>query len=120
MHGSRKRLDPHRVPEKQIQPVVGLDVDRKPRIGQGRAGVRRKAPPLLDLKQGASASKPIVIDDEIESKRPISITEISRSDIVPLYLVQPLRPPLKPPDDLSKKQEIKESLKIEIEENSPF
>ena len=120
VHGSRKRLDPHRIPEKQIQPTVGLDVDRNPRIGQGRAGVRRKAPPLLDLKQGASAPKPIVIDDEIESKRPISIMEIPRSDMVPPYLVQPLRPPPKPPDDLSKKQETKESLKIEIEENSPF
>ena len=46
--------------------------------------------------------------------------EIPRSDILPPYLVQPLRPPPKLPDNLSKKQEIKESLKIEIEENSPF
>ena len=87
VHGSRKRLDPHRIPEKQIQPTVGLDVDRKPRIGQGRAGVRRKALPLLDLKQGASASKPIFISDEIESRRLISIMEIPRSDMLPLYLV---------------------------------
>ena len=50
VHGSRKRLDPHRIPEKQSQPIARLDVDRKPRIGQGRAGVRRKAPPLIDLK----------------------------------------------------------------------
>ena len=97
-----------------------MDVDRKPRIGQGRAGVRRKAPPLLDLKQGASASKPIVIGNEIETKRPISIREIPRSEMLPPYLVQPLRPPPKPPDNLSRKQETKESLKIEIEENSPF
>ena len=41
-----KRLDPHRIPEKQSQPIVGLDVDRKPRIGQGRAGVRRKVLPF--------------------------------------------------------------------------
>ena len=46
VHGSRKRLDPHRIPEKQTQPIVRSDVDRKPRIGQGRAGVRRKAPPF--------------------------------------------------------------------------
>ena len=50
VHGSGKRLDPHRIPEKQPQPIVGLDVDRKPRIGQGRAGVRRKVLPHLDLK----------------------------------------------------------------------
>ena len=107
VHGSRKRLDPHRIPEKQSQQTVGLDVDRKPRIGQGRAGVRRKALPLLDLKQGASASKPIVIGDEIETKRPISIMEIPRSEMLPPYLVQPLRPPPKPPDNLSRKQETK-------------
>ena len=44
---------------------MGLDVDRKPRIGQGRAGVRRKVLSLSDLRQGTSASKPIVISDEI-------------------------------------------------------
>ena len=120
VHGLRKGLDPHKKPENQPQPIVSSDVARKPRIGQGRAGIRRKAPPLLDLKQGASASKPIVIGKEIETKRPISIMEIPRSEVLPLYLVQPLRPPPKPPDNLSKKQETKESLKIEIEENSPF
>ena len=61
VHGSRKRLDPHRIPEKQSQPTVGLDVDRKPRIGQGRAGVKRNVLPLMDSKQGTSVSKPIVI-----------------------------------------------------------
>ena len=50
VHGLRKRLDPHRIPEKQPQPIAGLNVDRKPRIGQGRAGIRRKAPPHLDPK----------------------------------------------------------------------
>ena len=65
VHGLRKRLDPHRIPEKQPQPIVELDVDRKPRIGQGRPGVRRKAPPLLDPKQETSTSNPIVIGDEI-------------------------------------------------------
>ena len=119
VHGSRKRLDPHRIPEKQSQPIAGLDVDRKPRIGQGRAGVRRKALPLLDSRQGTSASKPIVIGNEIESKRLKSITEIPRSEMLPPYLVPPSRPPPKPPDNLSKKQEA-ESSKIEIEGNSPF
>ena len=119
VHGSRKRLDPHRIPRKQPQPTAGLDVDRKPRIGQGRAGVRRKAPPLLDSNQGISTSKPIVIGDEMEPKRLRSIMEFPKSEMLPLYLVPPLRPPPKPPDNLSKKQEA-ESLKIEIEENSPF
>ena len=29
VHGSRKRLDPHRIPEKQSQPIVGLEVEKK-------------------------------------------------------------------------------------------
>ena len=118
VHGSRKRLDPHRIPEKQLQPITGLDVDRKPRIGQGRAGVRRKALPLLDSRQGISTSKPIIISDEIEPKRPKSIMEIPRSEMLPPCLVPPIRPPPNSPDNPSKKQE--ESSKIEIEENSPF
>ena len=92
MHDSRKRLDPHRIPEKQSQPIVRLDVDRKPRIGQGRAGVRRKAPPLLDSRQGTSTSKPIIISDEIGSKIPKSIMEFPRSEMLPPYLVPQAKP----------------------------
>ena len=39
--------------------------------------------------------------------------------MLPLYLVPQARPPPKPPDNLSKRQDV-ESSKIEIEENSPF
>ena len=119
VHGSRKGLDPLRILERQTQPIARIEVDRKPRIGQGRAGMRKKAPPLLDARQGTSTSKPIIIDDETESKISKSIVEFLRSEMLPLYLVPQARPPPKPPDDLLKKQEV-ESLKIEIEENSPF
>ena len=96
VHGSRKRLDPHRIPEKQPLPIKGLDEDRKPRIGQGRAGVRRKALPLLDPRQGTSTSKPIVISDEIGPKRLKSTMEIPRSEMLPSYLLPPIRPSPKP------------------------
>ena len=43
VHGSRKRLDPRKIPEKQPQSIIGLDVERKPRLGQERVEVRRKA-----------------------------------------------------------------------------
>ena len=119
VHGSRKRLDPHKIPEKQPQPIIGLDMERKPRLGQGRGGVRRKAPPLSDPRQGTSASKPIIISNGIESKMPKPIIKIPRGEMLPLYLVPQNRPPPKPPDQLSKRQEV-ESSKIEIEENSPF
>ena len=67
-------------------------MERKPRIGQGRAGVRRKAPPLLDPGQGTSASKPIAISDEIGPTIPKSIIETPRSEMLPLYLVPQNRP----------------------------
>ena len=52
VHGSRKGLDPHKKPENQPQPIVSSDVDRKPRIGQERAGVRRKAlPPWIQDRE---------------------------------------------------------------------
>ena len=119
VHGSRKRLDPHKIPAKQPQPIMGLDVERKPRIGQGRAGLRRKALPHLDPRQGTSTSKPIINSNEIGPKMPKSIMGIPRSEMLPPCLVPQTRPPPKPPDNLSKKQEV-ESSKIEIEENLPF
>ena len=37
VHGSRKGLDPHKIPEKQPQPIVRQSIEKKPRLGQGRA-----------------------------------------------------------------------------------
>ena len=34
VHGSRKGLDPHKIPEKQPQPIIGSDIEKKPRLGQ--------------------------------------------------------------------------------------
>ena len=119
VHGSKKRLDPHKIPEKQPQPIVGLDVERKPRLGQGGAGVRRKALPSSYPRSGTSKSKPIIISNGTEPIMPKPIIEIPRSEILPPYLVPQSRHPPKPPDQLSKRQEV-DSLKIEIEENLPF
>ena len=87
MHGSRKRFDPHKIPEKQPQPIIGVDVERKPRLGQGRAGVRRKALPPLYPRSGTSESKPIIISNGVEPIMPKSILEIPRSVMLPSYLV---------------------------------
>ena len=121
VHGSRKGLDPHKKPENQPQPIVSSEIDRKPRLGQGRAGVRRKrkAPPSSYTRPGTSESRPIVVKDEADPILPKPMSEISGSEMLPPYLVPPVRLPPKPSDNLSKKQEV-ESLKIEIEENSPF
>ena len=52
VHGSRKRLDPHKIPEKQPQPIVRSSIEKKPRLGQGRVGMRRKTkkPCLLNIQ----------------------------------------------------------------------
>ena len=125
VHGSRKGLDPHKIPEKQPQLIVGLGVDRKPRLGQGRAGMRRKikAPPTSDIGPGSSRSKPIIINDEAVSAAdpvlPKPMLDIPRSEVFPSYLLPPNRPPPKPPDQSIKKHDADDS-KTDIEENSPF
>ena len=120
VHGSRKGLDPHKKPENQSQPIVSSEIDRKPRIGQGRAGVRKtKAPPSSYTRPGTSESRPIVVKDKADPILPKPMSEIPRSEMLLPYLIPQNRPPPKPPDNLSKKQDVQSS-KIEIEENSPF
>ena len=94
-------------------------MERKPRVGQGRAGVRRKALPPSYPRPETSESKPIVISNGTEPITPKPIIEIPRSEILPPYLVPQSRPPPKPPDQLPKRQEA-DSSKIEIEEKLPF
>ena len=48
VHGTRKGLDPHKILEKQLQPIVRQTIEKKPKLDQGRAGIKRKvrlAPP---------------------------------------------------------------------------
>ena len=125
VHGSRKVLDPHKIPAKQPQPIVGLDVNRKPRFGQGRAGVRRKvkALPSSYTGPGASKPKPIIINDEaVSAADPVSpkaMLEIPRREILAPYLLPQNSPPSKPPDQLIKRQDVDDS-KTDTEENLPF
>ena len=124
-HGSRKGLDPHKIPEKQPQPIVGLDIDKRPRLGQGRAGVRRKIkpPPSQCTGPGSSECKAIIINDEAVSAAdpvpPKPLLEIPRSEVLPPYLLPQNRPPSKLPDQSLKKQDMGDT-KTDIEENLPF
>ena len=43
VHGSRKGLDPHKIPEKQLQPIVRLSIEKKPRLGQGKSWNEKKS-----------------------------------------------------------------------------
>ena len=134
VHGSIgstwKGLDPHKIPEKQLQPIVRPSIEKKPRLGQGRAGMRRKvksAPPSqkngISTGPGSSESKPIIINDEavsvVDPVQPKPLLEIPRSEILLPYILPQNRPPPNPPDQLINKQDIGCS-KTDIEENSPF
>ena len=105
VHGSKKGLDPYKKPENQPQQIVSSKLGRKPRLGQGRAGVRRKmkALPSSYTRPGTSASRPIVVKDEADPILPKPMSEILRSEIRPPYLVLQSRPPPKPPDQLPKR-----------------
>ena len=130
VHGSRKGLDPHKIPEKLLQPIVRPSIEKKPRLGQGRAGMRRKvklAPPSqkngVSTGPGSSESKPIIINDEavsvVDPILPKPLSEIPRCEVLPPYILLQNRPPPKPPDQLIYKQDIG-NIKMDIEENSPF
>ena len=88
LHGSKKGLDPHKIPEKQPQPIVRPSIEKKPRLGQGRAGMRRKvmlALPSQNTGQRFSGSKPIVISGEavsaVDPILPKPILEIPRNEV---------------------------------------
>ena len=130
VHGTRKRLDPHKIPEKQPQPIVRLTIEKKPRLGQGRAGIKRKvklAPPSqkkeVSIGPDSSRPKPIIISDEavlaVDPILPIPLPEVPKSEGLPPYILLRNRPPPKPPDQLINKQDIGDT-KTDIEENSPF
>ena len=121
VHGSKKGLNPHKKSENQPQPIVSLEIGIKPRLGQGRARVRRKmkAPPSSYPRPGTSKSRPVVVKDEVDPILPKPMSEIPRSEMLPPYLIPQSRPPPKPPDQLPKRQEVDDS-KTDIEENLPF
>ena len=130
VHETRKGLDPHKILEKQLQPVVKLAIEKKPRLGQGRAGIKRKVnlapsfqkkevgigPDVTRLKSISSSNEAILAVDTVV---PISLPQVPRSERLPLYILQRNRPPPKPPDQLINKQDLSDT-KTDIEENSPF
>ena len=123
-------MDPYKIPEKQLQPVVKLVIEKKPRLGQGRAGIKRKvklAPPSQKKEDSIgpdfSRPKPIISSDEAVSAAdplvPVPLPEIPRSEGLPPYILPRSRPPPKPTDQLINKLHIG-NIKTDIEGNSPF
>ena len=96
-------MDPHKIPVKQPQSIVRLNIEKKLRLGQGRTRMRRKvklSPPSQNTGPGSSESKPIIINGEAVSAvdpilpiLPKPISEISRSEVLLPYLLLQNRPP---------------------------
>ena len=130
VYGTRKGLDPYKILEKQLQPVAKLVIEKKPRLGQGRTGIKRKvklAPPFqkkgVSIGPDFSRPKPIISSDEavpaVDPTVPIPLSEVPKSDGLPPYIIPKSRPPPKPPDQVINKQDNRDT-KRDIEENSPF
>ena len=107
VHRTRKGLDPHKILEKQLQPIVRLTIEKRPRLGQGRAGIKRKvqlAPPSQKkevIGPDSSRPKPIIISDEavlaVDPILPVPLPEVPRNEGLPPYILPRARPPPKPP-----------------------
>ena len=106
VHGTRQGLDPHKIPEKQPQPVVKPAIEKKSRLGQGRAGIKRKvklAPPSqkkeVSIGPHFPRPKPIISSDEavsaVDPIVPIPLSKIPRSEGLPHYILPRNRPPPK-------------------------
>ena len=71
IHGVHKNLDPNIQQEKHtIRPLKGNKISQeKPRIGQGRAGMRRRKPPINQpIAQSSELSKKIPEVSKLEKK----------------------------------------------------
>ena len=130
VHETRKGLDPHKIPEKQLQPVVKPVIEKRPILGQGRAGLRRKVkltPPSQKKEDTIDPNfprpKPIISSDEavlaVVPIVPVPLLKVPRSEGLPYCILLRSRPPPKPPDQLINKWNIGD-IKMDIEENLPF
>ena len=69
-HGVSKNLDPNIQPEKQnIRHLKGNEISQeRPRIGQGRVGMRKRRPPPINQINVSELSKKIPVVSKIENK----------------------------------------------------
>ena len=107
VHRTRKGLDPHKIPGKQPQPIVRPIIEKKPWLGHGRSGIKRKArlaPSSLKeeiIGPDYSGPKLIIISDEsvlaIDHTLPVPFPKIPRNGGSPPYVLLRSRPPSKTP-----------------------
>ena len=70
VHGVRKRLDPHKILEKQHWPIVNLIAEKKPRLSQGRVRIKRKV--KLALPSVTQGKREDIICLKVPSSKPIT------------------------------------------------
>ena len=98
VHGTRKGLDPHKIPEKQLHPVVKPLIEKKPWLGQVEQGIKRKVklvPPSqkkeVSIGPDFSRPKPIIISDKAVSvvdPIPIPLPKVYRNEGLLPYILQ--------------------------------
>ena len=126
-------LDTNILPEKQNPQLQNKQVDKnRPRLGQGRAGIRHKKPQTVDgTTASTSKSHKIPMAQNVPEQLIMDKTEaITRRMIqdknreVPFYPDPIYRPPPRPPENLwpnspESKPDTRPKICIEFEENSP-
>ena len=129
VHGDRKKLDPNMMPEKQ-HTLPRKGVTERPRIGKGRAGLRRK-PEADHFTQSSDVTERILERSKIATGK-TNIPEHTSTACdrginndrsfppdVPL-LPHPLHKPLQKKQNITGPQDMKTEINLDIEENSPF
>ena len=129
VHRIRKKLDPNVRPEKQ-HALPKKEVMEKPRIGLGRAGLRRK-PEAGCITQSSDVTGRILERSKIPTGKtniPQHTSTVHDRGInndksfppdVPL-LPRPVHEPLQKKHNAAGPQDMKTEVNLDIEENSPF
>ena len=140
VHGIEKSLVPHVKPERQKS--VNLPMDKRPpipksRIGQGRAGIRRKmrivpsiqtpAPKVIQSLPETVTKSQETVQTEHKSPAQTDIKQPMHPRIenrpIPFYPDPILRPPPRPPDLKETRRDLLDldmEININFEENSPY
>ena len=129
VHGVRKELNPNLRPEKQhAMPKKGMT--EKPRIGQGRAGLRRKHAPdcidqLFDVTRRIPERSKMATGKTNNSQHASTACDRginNNKSFSPDVLLYPFHKPLLKWQDVDKTipNNNSSSINLDIEENSPF
>ena len=129
VHRVRKKLDPNMRPEKQ-HALPKKEITERPRIGQGRAGLRRKPEAgritLSSDETGRILERSKITTEKTSSQQHTSATHdrgINNDKLFPTdvpLLPRSVHEPLQKKHNITSPQDMKTKINLDIEENSPF